>query len=63
LLTFPEEGQFFTDLTFSPDGNTLVATCLTGVAYFWRAPSWEEIEAAEKWQFEPTTPRENESKP
>jgi WD40 repeat protein len=47
LLTLPGEGQFFTDLAFSPDGNTLVATPLSGIAHFWRAPSWEEIEVAD----------------
>ena len=45
LLTLPAEGFFFSDLTFSPDGNTLVATSLSGIAHFWRAPSWEEIPA------------------
>jgi WD40 repeat protein len=53
LLTLPAEGQFFLQLTFSPDGNTLVATSLDGRAYLWRAPSWEEIEAAEKGQVAP----------
>ena len=28
--------------------NTLVATSLGGFAHLWRAPSWGEIEAAEK---------------
>jgi len=53
LLTLAGAGQLFTDLTFSPDGSTLVATCLSGTAHFWRAPTWEEIEAAEK---KPPTP-------
>jgi len=53
LLTLPGEGQFFTDLAFSPDGNTVVATPLSGIAHFWRAPSWEEIEAAEKRSMAP----------
>jgi WD40 repeat protein/predicted Ser/Thr protein kinase len=48
LLTLPAEGFFFSDLAFSPDGNTLVATSLEGIAHLWRAPSWAEIEAAEK---------------
>jgi WD40 repeat protein len=48
LLNLPAEGQFFMELSFSPDGNTLAATSLGGVAHLWRAPSWEEIEAAEK---------------
>ena len=29
-------------------GNTLFAASLEGTALFWRAPSWEEIEAGEK---------------
>jgi eukaryotic-like serine/threonine-protein kinase len=48
LLSLPGEGLYFHDLTFSPDGNILAATSLGGVAHFWRAPSWEEIAAAEK---------------
>jgi WD40 repeat protein len=48
LLCLPEQGQMFLDVNFSPDGNTLVATSLSGVAHLWRAPSWAEIEAAEK---------------
>ena len=35
-------------LSFSPDGNTLAATSLNGNAHLWHAPSWAEIEAAEK---------------
>ncbi len=50
LLTLPAEGFFFSDVAFSPDGNTLVATSLAGIAHLWRAPSWEEIAAAEKKQ-------------
>jgi WD40 repeat protein len=48
LLVLSAEGQIFHDVRFSPDGNTLVASSLGGVAHFWRAPSWEEIAAAEK---------------
>jgi WD40 repeat protein/predicted Ser/Thr protein kinase len=48
LLCLTGEGQFFMHLTFSPDGNTLAATSLDGFAHLWHAPSWEEIEAAEK---------------
>jgi WD40 repeat protein len=53
LLTLPGDGQIFMDVSFSPDGNTLVATSLNGIAHFWRAPSWVEIEAAEKRQVAP----------
>jgi WD40 repeat protein/predicted Ser/Thr protein kinase len=48
LLTLQGEGQYFIHLTFSPDGNTLAAVSLDGMAHLWRAPSWEEIKAAEK---------------
>ena len=37
-------------VAFSPDGSTLMATSFEGMAHLWRAPSWEEIEAAEKKQ-------------
>jgi WD40 repeat protein len=48
LLFLPTEGQHFVNLLVSPDWNTLVATSLVGRAHLWRAPSWAEIEAAEK---------------
>ncbi len=48
LLTLCGEGQYFLNVAFSPDGNTLTATCLSGIAHFWHAPSWTEIEAAER---------------
>ena len=48
LLTLPAQGSLFLHVAFSPDGNTLMATGLAGVAHLWRAPTWEEIEAAEK---------------
>jgi WD40 repeat protein len=50
LLCLSQEGSFFCDASFSPDGNTLQATSFSGVAHLWRAPSWAEIEAAEKGQ-------------
>jgi eukaryotic-like serine/threonine-protein kinase len=53
LLSLPAEGQFFVNLLVSQDGNTLVATSLDGHAHFWRAPSWAEIEAAEKGAVKP----------
>jgi WD40 repeat protein len=53
LLVLPAEGQIFCDVGFSPDGNTLFASSFAGVAHFWRAPSWAEIEAAEKGQATP----------
>jgi len=48
LLTLPADGKYFVQLLFSPDGTTLAATTLSGAAHLWRAPSWAEIEAAEK---------------
>ncbi|MHC4431030.1 MAG: protein kinase domain-containing protein [Planctomycetota bacterium] len=37
---------------FSPDGNTICAVDIGGTAYFWRAPSWDEINALEAEQHE-----------
>ena len=48
LLTLPAAGEFFVVLAFSTDGNILMTTTLSGIANLWRAPSWEEIEAAER---------------
>ena len=50
LLSLPAEGKYFFSVGFSPDGNTLVAMCANGIAHLWRAPSWEEIQAAESEQ-------------
>jgi WD40 repeat protein len=48
LLSLAADGQYFAHVAFSPDGNTLMATSYAGIAHLWRAPSWAEIEAAEK---------------
>jgi WD40 repeat protein len=48
LLLLSAEGQMFFDVGFSPDGNTLFASSFGGVAHLWSAPSWAEIETAEK---------------
>jgi WD40 repeat protein len=53
LLSLQGEGQLFIHLTFSPDGNTLAAVSFDGIANLWRAPSWAEIEAAEKGKTAP----------
>jgi eukaryotic-like serine/threonine-protein kinase len=53
LLSLQGEGHYFQHLAFSPDGNTLAAVSLDGIAHLWRAPSWQEIEAAEKKQKAP----------
>ncbi len=47
ILSLPGEGIYFMHPGFSPDGSTLTVTALSGMAHLWRAPSWEEIEAAE----------------
>jgi len=47
VLNLEGTGTFFMDLRFSPDDNMIVAISNSG-AHIWRAPSWEEINAAEK---------------
>jgi WD40 repeat protein/predicted Ser/Thr protein kinase len=47
LLTFQGEGTLFFHVGFSPDGSILVGTSYLGLAHLWRAPSGEEIAAAE----------------
>jgi WD40 repeat protein len=42
------DGDTFFQIACSPDESTLAATSFTGVAHLWRAPSWEEIAAAER---------------
>jgi WD40 repeat protein len=53
VLTLRVEGHYFHHVGFSPDGSTLAAVTLDGIAHLWRAPTWEEIEAAEKRQRAP----------
>lgn len=48
LLTLEGEGSLFHPICFSPDGNLLGALNSSGTLHLWRAPSWAEIEAAEK---------------
>jgi WD40 repeat protein/predicted Ser/Thr protein kinase len=47
LLTLQGEGTLFFHVAFSPDGSMLAGTSFLGVAHLWRAPSGEEIAAAE----------------
>jgi WD40 repeat protein len=47
LATLPGEPGRYVHLGFSPDGSALFAASLEGTVLLWRAPSWEEIEAAE----------------
>jgi hypothetical protein len=52
----PGEGSVFGFVSFSPDGNWLIArSSLAGHLHLWHAPSWEEIKAAER-RAEETTP-------
>jgi WD40 repeat protein len=44
VATLPGQGSLFSDARFSPDGNTIVARNRD----YWSAPSWNEINAAER---------------
>jgi len=48
VATLAGHGSFFTDASFSPDGNTIGARNWNGVIHFWTAPSWKRIEMEEK---------------
>jgi WD40 repeat protein len=48
LLNLECQGSLFGFTGFSPDGNILVASNGKMLMHVWRAPSWAEIEAAEK---------------
>jgi WD40 repeat protein/tRNA A-37 threonylcarbamoyl transferase component Bud32 len=54
VLALSGEGSVFGHVSFSPDGNWLAARNNQGQLHLWRAPSWEDIAAAEK-----TTERKN----
>ena len=47
VLTLSAEGSIFGSTQFSPDGNTIGTSCGDGILNVWRAPSWDEINAAE----------------
>jgi WD40 repeat protein len=47
VLTLNAEGSIFQSTQFSPDGNTIGTTSNDGFLNVWRAPSWDEINAAE----------------
>jgi WD40 repeat protein len=47
LMTLSGQGSQFWFVAFSPDGRWLAACGREGRLHLWRAPSWEEIEAAE----------------
>jgi len=43
----------------SPDGNVFGSENMKGILHLWRAPSWAEIQAAEKQESEDAQPRCN----
>ena len=47
VLTLAARGSIFQRTAFSPDGTVLAASNEEGELHLWRAPSWEEIDAAE----------------
>jgi WD40 repeat protein len=47
LLTLEGAGSLFDLTSFSPDGNAIGTLSGEGLLNIWRAPSWEEINAAE----------------
>ena len=47
VATLAGEPGWYPRIGFSPDGNTLFAASLEGIALFWHAPSLAEIEAKE----------------
>jgi WD40 repeat protein len=48
VLTLGGRGSWFWLTAFSPDGNVIGSINEQGFLHLWRAPSWEEIAAAEK---------------
>jgi len=48
LLSLSASGTVFSSSAFSPDGTTIAARNALGQLHIWRAPSWQEIEAAER---------------
>jgi WD40 repeat protein len=47
LITLAADGSHFLLTAFSPDGNLLAGSPERGRLHLWRAPSWDEIAAAE----------------
>ena len=47
VLTLGDQESWFTERPFSSDGNAIIERG-AGIVHIWRAPSWEEINAAEK---------------
>jgi WD40 repeat protein len=50
VITLQGSGSVFYEPLFSPDGNSVGALSAAGILHVWRAPSWDEIHAAEKVQ-------------
>src|SRR5204862_4998074 len=48
LVTLRGESTSFSQTRFSPDGNLIGTMNYRGVLHLWRAPSWAEIETAER---------------
>jgi WD40 repeat protein len=48
LITLEGQSARLNRTEFSPDGNILASINTRGVLHLWRAPSWAEIEVAEK---------------
>jgi WD40 repeat protein/serine/threonine protein kinase len=48
LLTLAGEGSIFSSTAFSTDGSALGSVSVAGRLELWRAPSWAQIEAAER---------------
>jgi len=53
ILTLHGEGDTFFQVACSPDESALAATSFTGQTYLWRAPTWADIQAAEKGKMAP----------
>ena len=47
LLNLAGQGSFFWSIAFSPDGRCVGSRSSLNLLHLWRAPSWEEIAAAE----------------
>jgi WD40 repeat protein len=56
LLNLETEGGQFGQMAFSADGNLLGCCTFQGVLHVWRAPSWTEIEQAERNNGAPPAP-------
>ncbi len=49
VLTLPAKTNVLSPIAFSEDGNVLAGKEAPGsTLHFWRAPTWAEIEAAER---------------